>query len=119
MSLGKTGLKMPEGFSRVLDLKLERSWSLKKIYSLKESWAGDGALTEAEMETYMKPFLNTGEDRRPTLTWPRQIPIAGEPENVVKIASDYESFLSESNIPKLFNKCRSRFNISWQDKREI
>jgi len=75
---------------------------LEKNIFVERVLASDGALTEAEMETYMKPFENPGEDRRPTLTWPRQIPIAGEPENVVQIAADYESFLSESNIPKLF-----------------
>jgi haloalkane dehalogenase len=75
---------------------------LEKNIFVERILAGDGALTEAEMKTYMKPFQNPGEDRRPTLTWPRQIPIAGEPEEVVKIASGYESFLAESNIPKLF-----------------
>ena len=43
-----------------------------------------------------------GEDRRPTLTWPRQIPIAGEPEDVVKIASAYSQWLSQCDVPKLF-----------------
>jgi len=59
-------------------------------------------LTEAEMAVYRRPFANPGEDRRPTLTWPRQIPIAGEPEDVVKIANDYAAWLSKSAIPKLF-----------------
>ena len=43
-----------------------------------------------------------GEDRRPTLTWPRQIPIEGEPADVCKIVSDYADWLSTSNVPKLF-----------------
>jgi len=59
-------------------------------------------LTEAEMAVYRRPFANPGEDRRPTLTWPRQIPIAGEPEDVVKIANDYAAWLSKSALPKLF-----------------
>jgi len=59
-------------------------------------------LTEAEMAEYRRPFLNPGEDRRPTLTWPRQIPIAGEPEDVVKIAAEYSSWLAKSEVPKLF-----------------
>jgi haloalkane dehalogenase len=46
--------------------------------------------------------MNAGEDRRPTLTWPRQIPIEGEPEDVHKIVSDYAKWLSESEVPKLF-----------------
>ena len=59
-------------------------------------------LTEAEMAEYRRPFLEPGEDRRPTLTWPRQVPIAGEPADVVQIVTDYSHWLSQSNIPKLF-----------------
>ncbi|MSR10986.1 MAG: haloalkane dehalogenase [Gammaproteobacteria bacterium] len=59
-------------------------------------------LTEAEMTVYRRPFLNPGEDRRPTLTWPRQIPIAGEPADVVKLVQSYADWLSASSLPKLF-----------------
>jgi haloalkane dehalogenase len=59
-------------------------------------------LTEKEMAEYRRPFLNPGEDRRPTLTWPRQLPIDGEPEDVFQIASDYTDWLKTSTIPKLF-----------------
>jgi len=59
-------------------------------------------LSDAEMDVYRRPFLNPGEDRRPTLTWPRQIPIAGEPENVVTLVRSYADWLSESAVPKLF-----------------
>ena len=59
-------------------------------------------LTDEEMEVYRRPFLNPGEDRRPTLTWPRQIPIAGEPAEVVQLVQDYADWLSESDVPKLF-----------------
>src|SRR5262245_45991705 len=45
---------------------------------------------------------NAGEDRRPTLTWPRQIPIEGEPPEVVRVATDSGRWLAESRIPKLF-----------------
>jgi haloalkane dehalogenase len=58
-------------------------------------------LSEAEMTEYRKPFL-AREDRWPTLTWPRQIPIAGEPADVVKIASDYAKWMAENDLPKLF-----------------
>jgi len=58
-------------------------------------------LTEAEMAEYRRPFLKT-EDRWPTLTWPRQIPIGGEPADVVQIAADYSQWMAENNIPKLF-----------------
>ena len=59
-------------------------------------------LTEEEMAVYRRPFLNPGEDRRPTLTWPRQIPIEGEPADVVKIVNDYGQWLLGSQLPKLF-----------------
>ena len=54
------------------------------------------------MEVYKKPFLNSGEDRRPTLTWPRQIPISGEPADVVEIAQSYADWLVQCDVPKLF-----------------
>jgi haloalkane dehalogenase len=58
-------------------------------------------LTEAEMTEYRRPFLQA-RDRWPTLTWPRQIPIAGEPADVVEIATDYSKWMAENDIPKLF-----------------
>ncbi|MDP6978560.1 MAG: haloalkane dehalogenase [Myxococcota bacterium] len=59
-------------------------------------------LAEEEMAQYIAPFANAGEDRRPTLTWPRQIPIEGEPVDVVEIANDYGAWLEGSDVPKLF-----------------
>ena len=59
-------------------------------------------LTEVEMAVYRRPFAEPGEGRRPTLTWPRQIPISGEPADVVAIAQDYSGWLAETEIPKLF-----------------
>ncbi len=59
------------------------------------------SLEEAEMAEYRRPFLDPGEGRRPTLTWPRQIPIEGEPADVTAIAADYARWLSESPVPKL------------------
>ncbi len=47
-------------------------------------------------------YLGPGESRRPTLTWPRQIPLDGEPADVVAIVDDYSRWLSASNVPKLF-----------------
>jgi haloalkane dehalogenase len=58
-------------------------------------------LTEAEMTEYRRPFLQR-EDRWPTLTWPRQIPISGEPADVVQISADYSRWMAENEIPKLF-----------------
>jgi haloalkane dehalogenase len=59
-------------------------------------------LTEEEMAVYRRPFLQPGESRRPTLTWPRQIPLDGEPADVVAIVESYGKWLSTSAIPKLF-----------------
>ncbi|MFT5041458.1 MAG: haloalkane dehalogenase, partial [Hyphomicrobiaceae bacterium] len=59
-------------------------------------------LTEPEMAVYRRPFAEKGEGRRPTLTWPRQIPLAGEPEDVVAIVGAYGQWLAQSDVPKLF-----------------
>ena len=59
-------------------------------------------LTDEEMESYRRPFAGPGEDRRPTLSWPRQIPIDGEPAEVVEIVQRYADWLSQSSVPKLF-----------------
>ena len=58
-------------------------------------------LSDAEMAEYRKPFVQR-EDRWPTLTWPREIPIAGEPMDVVAIAAAYSQWLATNDIPKLF-----------------
>jgi len=58
-------------------------------------------LTEAEMTEYRRPFLQR-QDRWPTLTWPRQIPIAGEPADVAQIVADYSQWMAENDLPKLF-----------------
>jgi haloalkane dehalogenase len=59
-------------------------------------------LTETEMAVYRRPFAEPGEGRRPTLTWPRQIPLGGEPADVVAIAKDYGAWMASSPLPKLF-----------------
>jgi haloalkane dehalogenase len=60
------------------------------------------SLTDVEMANYRKPFLNPGEDRRPTLTWPRQIPLDGEPVEVVKVVTEFGNWLRQSQVPKLW-----------------
>ncbi len=60
-------------------------------------------LTDDEMNEYRRPFVEP-EHRRPTLTWPRQIPIEGEPADVVQIVTDYGEWLSGSDVPKLLIK---------------
>jgi haloalkane dehalogenase len=59
-------------------------------------------LTEEEMAVYRRPYLEPGESRRPILTWPRQIPLDGEPADVVEIVTRYGQWLATSAIPKLF-----------------
>ena len=59
-------------------------------------------LPEEDMNEYRRPFQEPGESRRPTLTWPRQIPLDGQPEDVVKIVGDYADWMSSNDLPKLF-----------------
>jgi len=59
-------------------------------------------LSDEEMGEYRRPFREPGEGRRPTLTWPRQIPIEGEPADVVEIVRSYGAWLKTSPLPKLF-----------------
>ena len=46
-------------------------------------------LTEQDAAEYRRPYLEPGESRRPTLTWPRQLPLGGEPEDVYDLVRDY------------------------------
>ncbi len=59
-------------------------------------------LTEEEHDNYRRPFREPGESRRPTLTWPRQIPIDGEPADVVEMVEANGTWLAEGAVPKLF-----------------
>ena len=59
-------------------------------------------ISEEEMAVYRKPFIEKGESRRPTLTWPRQIPLDGSPADVVEIVQSYADWMSQTEIPKLF-----------------
>ncbi|UHC82758.1 haloalkane dehalogenase [Pseudomonas sp. NIBR-H-19] len=60
-------------------------------------------LSKAEHAEYRRPFLRAGEDRRPTLAGPRQLPIAGEPADTVALVASYADYLSNSkDVPKLF-----------------
>ncbi len=59
-------------------------------------------LTPDEHAEYRRPFLEPGESRRPTLTWPRQIPIEGEPADVVEIVGAYADWMAANDVPKLF-----------------
>ena len=59
-------------------------------------------LTEDEMNEYRRPFKESGESRRPTLTWPRNIPLDREPLDVTEVIDDYATWLETSDVPKLF-----------------
>lgn len=85
-------------------------------------------LSDEEMEVYRRPFKNPGEERRPTLTWPRQIPIEGEPAEVVELVQSYADWLSESDMPKLFINAepgailtgpQREFCRSWPNQQEV
>jgi haloalkane dehalogenase len=85
-------------------------------------------LTETEMEVYRRPYLEAGESRRPTLTWPREIPLAGEPADVVEIVDQYGKWLAESTLPKLFvnadpgailTGANREFCRTWPNQREV
>jgi haloalkane dehalogenase len=85
-------------------------------------------LTEEEMAVYRRPYREPGESRRPTLTWPREIPIDGEPADVVATVARYARWLSESQVPKLFinadpgvilTGAQREFCRSWPNQDEI
>ncbi len=59
-------------------------------------------LTEEELAVYRRPYLQPGESRRPTLTWPRQVPFDGEPADVHQIIEQYSNWLPKAKVPKLF-----------------
>jgi haloalkane dehalogenase len=61
-------------------------------------------LATEEMAAYRRPFAEPGEERRPTLTWPREIPIEGEPADVTAIVAAYADWLATSGVPKLLVK---------------
>jgi len=85
-------------------------------------------LGEAEMAVYRRPYLEPGESRRPTLTWPREIPLDGEPADVVEIVEAYGRWLAQSELPKLFVNAepgviltgdQREFCRSWPNQHEI
>ena len=67
-------------------------------------------LSEEEMADYRSPFANPGEDRRPTLSWPRQIPIAGAPADVVAVVEDYARWLSATPDAETLHQCGAGFD---------
>ena len=85
-------------------------------------------LTEAEMAVYRAPYTEPGESRRPTLTWPREIPIDGEPADVTRIVRDYADWMSANDLPKLFvnadpgailTGAQREFCRGWKNQQEV
>ncbi len=85
-------------------------------------------LSDAEMEVYRRPYRRPGEDRRPTLTWPREIPLDGEPADVADIVGRYARWMSENHLPKLFVNAdpgailigpMREFCRGWRNQREV
>jgi haloalkane dehalogenase len=85
-------------------------------------------LTDDEMAVYRRPYREPGESRRPTLTWPREIPLAGDPADVVAIVDGYAKWLASSDVPKLFvnadpgvilTGAQREFCRSWPNQEEL
>jgi haloalkane dehalogenase len=85
-------------------------------------------LAAEESAEYLRPFREPGESRRPTLSWPRQIPIGGEPAEVVAVVEDYARWLAQSDVPKLFVNAepgsilvgrQREFCRGWPNQREL
>ena len=87
-------LRSPDGEEMILDKNLFIELILPKSVLR--------GLTETEMDVYRRPFRNPGEDRRPTLSWPREIPVNGEPKDVTEIVKSYGKWLESGEVPKLF-----------------
>ena len=104
--------------------------ALEKNYFVEKVLPGSiiRMLDADEMNEYRRPFLSSGEDRRPTLSWPREIPIEGEPGKVCQIVNEYAEWMKTNNIPKLFinaepgaittGKIRD-FCRSWKNQTEV
>lgn len=84
-------------------------------------------LTEEEMDQYRRPFIEAGEARRPTLTWPRQAPFDGEPADMAEIIRAYGEWLAQSTVPKFYiqgdpgsmPQSERAFCHTWPAQREI
>jgi haloalkane dehalogenase len=85
-------------------------------------------LGEEEMTIYRRPYLEPGESRRPTLSWPREIPIEGEPVDVAAVVDRYATWLAASPLPKLFVNAdpgsilvgaQREFCRRWPNQREV
>ena len=106
------------------EIVLEKNVFVERIL-LNDSANG---FTDEEKAEYIRPFKNAGEDRRPTLTWPRQIPVDGSPKAVIDEVIKNGEFHKDSNIPKLFINAdpgsiligdQREFVRSWKNLQEV
>ncbi len=82
---------------------------------------------EEEMTEYRRPYLEPGEGRRPMLSWPRELPIGGEPQEIVEMVESYAAWLATSEIPKLYIRAEPGTHSprmmerirSWPNQREV
>lgn len=79
------------------ELVLQRNMFIEQV--LPSSVIRD--LTEEEMSHY-RSWAQQPDDRQPTLNWPRQIPIEGEPAAMVELVDSYGNWMASNHIPKLF-----------------
>jgi haloalkane dehalogenase len=77
------------------DLILQKNLFIEYLLPLR-------GIPKEAIEVYRRHFRNPGPSRQPMLTWTRELPISGEPADVVAIVENYARFLSTSLIPKLF-----------------
>ena len=76
-------------------------------------------MSDETKEEYLRPFLNSGEDRRPTLTFPRNIPLDGEPNDTYVEINKNAEFHKNSNIPKLFINADPGFLLVGSQRDEV
>jgi len=76
-------------------------------------------MSDKTKEEYLRPFLNPGEDRRPTLTFPRNIPLDGEPNDTYVEINKNAEFHKNSNIPKLFINADPGFLLVGSQRDEV
>ena len=103
---------------------------LEKNYFIEKVLFGSiiRTLNDEEKKEYRRPFIEPGENRRPMLSWPREIPIDGEPENVCRIVNNYSNWMQDNDIPKFFINAEPGaiiqgtvrdFCRTWKNQKEI
>ena len=113
----------PDGGTKIFELfrsEVGETLILEKNYFVERILFND-PISEMSNETkneYLRPFAEAGEGRRPTLTFPRNIPLDTKPDDTYNEILLNENFHKESNIPKLFINAEPGFLLvgSQRDK---